>query len=147
MRLKLSFIISNPSTISFLAYNNFVKSNIECKSYVLTKQKSLKKKLHQTCTFAFLGISLNQPNMNEVQFYVKTAICKFLHLWKISSNQFSNKIYVCKSQNFAYTHIVEKWKIYSHPKNISSNQLFSNFFSKTVTITKILPKLRESKFP
>ena len=37
---------------------------------------------------------------------------------------------------------VEKWKIYYHIslKKISSNQLFSNFFSKTVTFTKFLPK-------
>ena len=30
---------------------------------------------------------------------------------------------------------VEKWEIYSHRKNISSNQLFSNFFSKNVAFT------------
>ena len=29
---------------------------------------------------------------------------------------------------------------------ISSNQLLSNFFSKTVTFTKFLPKMRESEF-
>ena len=44
-------------------------------------------------------------------------------------------------------HTVEKWKIYSHPKNISSNQLLSNFISKTVVLTKFLPKKRESKIP
>ena len=32
------------------------------------------------------------------------------------------------------------------PKNISSNQLFSNLFSKSVTFTEILPKIRE-RFP
>ena len=32
-------------------------------------------------------------------------------------------------------------------KKNSSNQLFSNFFSKTVTFTKFLPKMRESEFP
>ena len=32
-------------------------------------------------------------------------------------------------------------------KKISSNQLFGDFFSKTVTFTKYLPKMRESKFP
>ena len=31
------------------------------------------------------------------------------------------------------------------PKNISSNQLFSNLFSKTVTSTKFLPKMWESR--
>ena len=40
---------------------------------------------------------------------------------------------------------VEILKIYSHRKLFSSNQLFSNFFSKTVTYTKFLPKIRESE--
>ena len=31
--------------------------------------------------------------------------------------------------------------------NISSNHLFSNLFSKTVTFTKFLPKMREREFP
>ena len=35
---------------------------------------------------------------------------------------------------------------YSDWKNISSNQLFNNFFSKNVTFTKFLPKISESKF-
>ena len=38
---------------------------------------------------------------------------------------------------------LEKWKIYSHGKNISSNQLFS----KDVIFTKFLQKMFESKFP
>ena len=41
---------------------------------------------------------------------------------------------------------VVKWKIHSHQKKISSNQLFSNFFSKNVAFTKFLPKKCESKF-
>ena len=45
------------------------------------------------------------------------------------------------NSSFSHTHCaafdrtnytsVEKWKIYSHRKKISSNQLFSNFFSTT----------------
>ena len=34
----------------------------------------------------------------------------------------------------------------SHRKNISSNHLFSNFFSKSVTFTQFLLKKSESKF-
>ena len=59
-----------------------------------------------------------------------------------------------KSTNLVSTHstfhIVVEYEIYSHWKNISSNHLFSNFFSKTVTFTmftKFLPKKCESKFP
>ena len=38
-------------------------------------------------------------------------------------------------------HSVEKWKIWSHWKNISSNQLFSDLFiSRTVAFTKFLLK-------
>ena len=32
-------------------------------------------------------------------------------------------------------------------KNFPSKQLFSNFFSKTVTFTKFLPKMCEREFP
>ena len=42
-------------------------------------------------------------------------------------------------------HNVEKRKIWSHQKNISSNQLFSNFFSKSITFTEFLPKMCETK--
>ena len=44
------------------------------------------------------------------------------------------------------SHSVVKWKIYSHRKNISSNHLFSDFFSKNVVFTRFLPKMRESEF-
>ena len=43
-------------------------------------------------------------------------------------------------------HSVVKSKIYSHQKNISSNHLFSDFFSKIVAFTNFLPKMSESKF-
>ena len=39
-----------------------------------------------------------------------------------------------------FTHNVEKLEIPSHLKNISSNQLFSDLFSKTVTFTKYFPR-------
>ena len=41
---------------------------------------------------------------------------------------------------------VEKWKILSHQKNISWNQLFSNFFSKTIGFTKFLSKKCDREF-
>ena len=44
-------------------------------------------------------------------------------------------------------HSVEKQEILSHWKNISWNQLFSKFFSKTVVFTKFLSKMSKSKFP
>ena len=41
-----------------------------------------------------------------------------------------------------------KLQIYSHPKNISSNHFFGDFFNKNVaSFTKFLPKERESKLP
>ena len=42
---------------------------------------------------------------------------------------------------------VEKREIYSHRKTISSNQLFSNFFSKTNAFTQFLSKMCEREFP
>ena len=49
-------------------------------------------------------------------------------------------------------HNVEKLKIYCHsdachPRKISSNQLYSIFFSKSVTFTKFLLMMCDSKFP
>ena len=41
---------------------------------------------------------------------------------------------------------VEKREILSHKKKISSNQLFSNFFSKTIVFTKFLWKMCEREF-
>ena len=49
--------------------------------------------------------------------------------------------------SFNTVHSVEKREILSHRKNISSNQLFSKLFSKIVTFTKFLPKMREREFP
>ena len=43
-------------------------------------------------------------------------------------------------------HTVEITEIFSRRKNISSNQLLSNFYSKDVTFTKFLPRKSESKF-
>ena len=62
---------------------------------------------------------------------------------------FCKKIVGEKFANFhtVQCHSVEKREILSHRKKISWNQLFSNFFSETVTFTKFLPKKRESKFP
>ena len=50
------------------------------------------------------------------------------------------------SSNWTSVHSVEKREILSHWKKISSNQLFSNFFSKTIDFTKFLPKKYEREF-
>ena len=47
---------------------------------------------------------------------------------------------------FPFDHSVKKWKNYCHPRKISSNQLFSIFFSKTVTFTKFLSKKCERQW-
>ena len=52
------------------------------------------------------------------------------------------KVLIFRKFNFAFITQCGK-TIISHLKNISSNQLFSNLFSKTVTFTKFLPKMRE----
>ena len=53
-----------------------------------------------------------------------------------------------KSLSFENTITITVWKLreFSLTKNISSNQLFSNLFSKTVTFTKFLPKMHERAF-
>ena len=57
---------------------------------------------------------------------------------------------IIKSVNFTENFQEKKGRVrtvWKNEKKISSNQLFSNFFSKTVTFTKFLPEMRESKFP
>ena len=80
---------------------------------------------------------------------------KFLVFPFFSSNQFSKKLIwrnfcektvAIKFWDFQNVHTVEKQKNFSHRKNISSNHLFSNFFSKYVGFTKFFPKYSESKF-
>ena len=48
--------------------------------------------------------------------------------------------------NFPHTCIVEKREILSHWKKNSSNQLFSDFFSKTIAFTKFLRKSVRENF-
>ena len=54
------------------------------------------------------------------------------------SRNFCQKRVRVKFRNFhtVRVHIVEKQEVPSHWRNISSNQLFSNLFGKTVTLTK-----------
>ena len=69
-----------------------------------------------------------------VLFIVKTLLSRnFCQKCETKSQQFPN----CG---------VEKWEILSHWKKISSNQLFSNFFSKTIVFTKFLRKKCEREF-
>ena len=51
--------------------------------------------------------------------------------------------------NFSNFHTAHcgNYRNFLSPKPISSNQLFSDFFSKIVTFTKFLPKMSERKFP
>ena len=58
------------------------------------------------------------------------------------SRNFCQKCVRLNCSNF-YTVSLEKNEKLSLTKNISSNQLFS----KTVTFTKFLPKMREKEFP
>ena len=60
----------------------------------------------------------------------------------------SRKILVIeKNYEISILHSVEKREFLSHRKKISWNQLFSNFFSKTVGFTKFLSKKSEREFP
>ena len=82
------------------------------------------------------------------RFCVKTShrsISRSSYNWMPKS--ISRKISGTKKIWIFHTHTVEKWKVYSHQNFFSSNQLFSNLFSKCVGFTKFLPKMGESKFP
>ena len=95
-----------------------------------------------------LGVS---PKLQKVAFFnclisrQKKLEISILYLnFKLSATQILREINFKESRR-SKTHSVIKWKIYSHWKNISSNHLFSNFFSKTVAFMKFLPKMCESK--
>ena len=64
------------------------------------------------------------------QFYKKFCEIKFQIM--LNSRKFLSIIHDEKTA----LQSVEKWKIYSHWKNISSNQLFRIFFSKNVTFAR-----------
>ena len=99
----------------------------------------------------FTATILSQKFRQIIFFTTKELYCKLILRKKI-----------CVAVNFSFcgfheifvkivcmqcNHTVEKRIILSHQKNISSNQLFSNLFSKTVTFTNFLPKLSEREFP
>ena len=56
------------------------------------------------------------------------------------------KIWWERISRFSSMRSVEKREILSHWKKISSNHLFSNFFSKTIAFTKFLRKKCEREF-
>ena len=87
-------------------------------------------------TFSLKGYTVNQFDGKFLQW---GKISEISTLWKstIKHDQyFYRKINISPSN-----------QILSHHKNISSNQLFSNLSSKTVTFTKFLPKMHEREFP
>ena len=58
--------------------------------------------------------------------------------------------FFCQRSKYEVCTTVCVWKIQIFTltkKNISSNQLVSNLFSKIVTFAKFLPKMREREFP
>ena len=83
-------------------------------------------------------------------FSVKSYNGKFREINDITnffSFQFDDFFPLRKNTFWFQSHSVEKREILSHQKCTSSNQLFSNLFSKTVSFTKFLSKMREREFP
>ena len=81
--------------------------------------------------------------MDEIKIVKKGMKAQYENILRVFSkysvkSTFSLKN-LCASWFHEICHVV-KWKIYSHRENISSNQLFSNFFSKTIALTKFLLK-------
>ena len=81
-------------------------------------------------------------NLNKFQItLINSLIVGFLYT-SSSFNGFKFATYSqCCSHSGNYGNLLS-----SHRKNISSNHLFSNFFSKSVTFTQFLLKKSESKF-
>ena len=74
--------------------------------------------------------------------FVKTTLSqeKLLLRW-------FDEIFLGKWKFYSPYHSLEKQEIYSHWRIFSSNQLFSNFYSKNVAFTEFLWKKCESKLP
>ena len=98
-------------------------------------------------------------SVNELGFYVKSNLFREINLIIREEVHFTKYFYFSKSMdivNFRHVCVITLWKLFtnfycwlpSKPRNflslieekISSNQLSSNFFSKTVTFTKVLLK-------
>ena len=84
----------------------------------------------------------NQRDLKSIKYFVKLIYWNYK---KVDFTKFFNFGQIFNFWNHS-VHNVEKREIFFHQKNISSNQLFSYLFSKTVIITKFLPKMREWEF-
>ena len=125
-----------------------------------TKLSGVKWKFWIPVTFHF-GRKLtlifgNQSKGNLISICVVDFLCKNFHvifeIWVHCGKNFVKPIY--NSGKIDFTEIanateITVWKNekLSPTRNISSNQLFSNWFSKTITFTKFCPKMREREFP
>ena len=75
-----------------------------------------------------------------------TSCGKLSTVWKFYQFLCYHLLMLPLCERLIHIHSVVKWKN-SQQKNISSNQLFSNFFSKNGAFTKFLSKMYERKFP
>ena len=96
--------------------------------------------VHMSTIYHKGGISLAQPSplysvRNEIVLAPKKAMAPFSKNRDTKISQIHSVTQGGKMKNFLSLKI------------ISSNQLISNFFSKTVTFTKFLPRKCENKFP
>ena len=82
--------------------------------------------------------------IKSVERYVGFGKFSFL---QFTTTLISRKIAKVQSSHVLYSNTVWKNEKFTVTQKNSSNQLFSVFFSKTVTFTKFLSKKFDSKFP
>ena len=90
-----------------------------------------------------IKVSVIEEN-NFSYFYVESISCMIRLMQKVI-NAKTHCVHTVRT--YVRVRSGEKREILSHRKNISWNQLFSDFFSKTVDFTKYLSKECETKFP
>ena len=90
--------------------------------------------------------------------YIRTSYCKY-YVSFLCNNYVKSNVdymhinltkYLTKESRIVPTQIITLWKLQKFTvteKKISSNQLFSNFSSKNVIVTKFLTKKSDSIFP
>ena len=116
---------------------------MQCGNYGNLLSLYFGKKFRETNVFT-IEIAIEINSWFDERFFHIVLWCHNNSYFFLRRIQFHEKFTFTKLRE--QCHSVEKREILSHWKKISSNQLFSNFFSKTIAFTKFLRKKCEREF-
>ena len=138
------------TVISLLFYRFFPWNwgNIEIHVFQVTLHRSDVKKIRKLREITlwmkryFVKSIYNKHSSGGMEITENSRSQKFREINVFTKEPYSKLIW---RKRFAYLQAWQCGKM-NHWTRISSNQLFSNFFSKNVIFTKFLPKMCDSKF-